>query len=135
VLYAINVNLIKKYLSDVNAVSIAAGQFVVIFIPSIIVLFFSGFFNLEFIDNNLLYDSLICVFLLSFFGTALAKILFNKLIQISSPVFASSVTYSMLIVSVIWGILDGELFNFYQAVATILIILGVYLSNKKKPIN
>jgi drug/metabolite transporter (DMT)-like permease len=135
VLYAINVNLIKKYLSDVNAVSIAAGQFVVIFIPSIIVLFYSGFFNLEFNGNHLLNDSLIYVFLLSFFGTAMAKILFNKLIQISSPVFASSVTYSMLIVSVIWGILDGELFNFYQAVATILIIIGVYLSNKKKPIN
>jgi drug/metabolite transporter (DMT)-like permease len=75
------------------------------------------------------------VLLLSFFGTAMAKILFNRLIQISSPVFASSVTYSMLIVSVIWGVLDGELFNFYQAVATILIIIGVYLSNKKKPID
>jgi drug/metabolite transporter (DMT)-like permease len=135
VLYAINVNLIKKHLYDVKAVSIAAGQFVVIFIPSIVVLFYSGFFNLEFIDNHLLYDSLFYVFLLSFFGTAMAKILFNKLIQISSPVFASSVTYSMLVVSVIWGILDGELFNFYQAVATILIIMGVYLSNKKKPIN
>jgi len=135
VLYAINVNLIKKYLFDVNAVSIAAGQFVVIFIPSIIVLFYSGFFNLEFTDNDLIYDSLIYVLLLSFFGTAMAKILFNRLIQISSPVFASSVTYSMLIVSVIWGVLDGELFNFYQAVATILIIIGVYLSNKKKPID
>ena len=135
VLYAINVNLIKKHLFDVNAVSIAAGQFVVIFIPSIIVLYYSGFFNLEFTDNDLLYDSLTYVLLLSFFGTAMAKILFNRLIQISSPVFASSVTYSMLIVSVIWGVLDGELFNFYQAIATILIIIGVYLSNKKKPIN
>ena len=57
VLYAINVNLIKKYLSDVNAVSIAAGQFVVIFIPSIIVLFYSGFFNLEFNGNHLLIFS------------------------------------------------------------------------------
>jgi drug/metabolite transporter (DMT)-like permease len=65
----------------------------------------------------------------------MAKILFNKLIQISSPVFASSVTYSMLIVSVIWGVLDGELFNVYQAIATVFIIIGVYLSNKKKPIN
>ena len=135
ILYAINVNLIKKYLFDVNAVSIAAGQFVVIFIPSITVLYYSGFFNLEFTDNDLLYDSLTYVLLLSFFGTAMAKILFNRLIQISSPVFASSVTYSMLIVSVVWGVLDGELFNFYQAVATILIIIGVYLSNKKKPIN
>ena len=130
-----NVNLIKKYLYDVNAVAIAAGQFFVIFVPSIIVLVYSGFFDLEFRNNDLLYDSLIIFLLLSFFGTAMAKILFNKLIQISSPVFASSVTYSMLIVSVLWGILDGELFNINQAVATILIIIGVYLSNKKKPID
>lgn len=132
VLYAINVNLIKKHLYDVNAVSIAAGQFIVIFIPSIIVLIYSGFFNLEF--DNKVYDSLIYVLILSFFGTAMAKILFNKLIQISSPVFASSVTYSMLIVSVVWGVLDGEYFNINQAIATVLIIVGVYFSNKKKPI-
>ena len=135
ILYATNVNLIKKYLYDVNAVAIAAGQFFVIFVPSIIVLVYSGFFDLEFRNNDLLYDSLLYVLLLSFFGTAMAKILFNKLIQISSPVFASSVTYSMLIISVLWGILDGELFNINQAVATILIIIGVYLSNKKKPID
>ena len=135
ILYATNVNLIKKHLFDVNAVAIAAGQFFVIFVPSIIVLVYSGFFDLEFRNNDILYDSLLYVLLLSFFGTAMAKILFNKLIQISSPVFASSVTYSMLIISVLWGILDGELFNINQAVATILIIIGVYLSNKKKPID
>ena len=73
------------------------------------------------------------VLILSFFGTAMAKILFNKLIQTSSPVFASSVTYSMLVVSLFWGIVDGELFSISQALATILIVLGVYLSNKKKP--
>jgi drug/metabolite transporter (DMT)-like permease len=135
ILYATNVNLIKKYLFDVNAVAIAAGQFFVIFIPSIIVLVYSDFFKIDFINNKIIHESLFYVLLLSFFGTAMAKILFNKLIQISTPVFASSVTYSMLIVSVIWGILDGELFNINQAVATILIIIGVYLSNKKKPIN
>ena len=135
ILYATNVNLIKKYLFDVNAVAIAAGQFFVIFIPSIIVLVYSDFFKIDFINNKIIHESLFYVLLLSFFGTAMAKILFNKLIQISTPVFASSVTYSMLIVSVIWGILDGELFNINQAVATILIIIGVYLSKKKKPIN
>jgi drug/metabolite transporter (DMT)-like permease len=86
-------------------------------------------------SNNIIQESLIYVLILSFFGTALAKILFNKLIQTSSPVFASSVTYSMLVISLFWGILDGELFTLSQGLATILIILGVYLSNKKKPTN
>jgi drug/metabolite transporter (DMT)-like permease len=39
----------------------------------------------------------------------------------------------MLVVSLFWGIVDGELFSISQALATILIVLGVYLSNKKKP--
>ena len=61
ILYATNVNLIKKHLFDVNAVAIAAGQFFVIFVPSIIVLVYSGFFDLEFRNNDLLYDSLLYV--------------------------------------------------------------------------
>jgi drug/metabolite transporter (DMT)-like permease len=68
---------------------------------------------------------------LAVFGTALAKILFNNLIKISSPVFASSVTYSMLIVSIFWGVVDGEKFSIYQLIATLVIILGVLLTNKK----
>ena len=63
--------------------------------------------------------------LLALFGTALAKIILNKLIKISSPVFAASVTYSMLIVSIFWGIVDGEKFSIYQLIATLIIVFGV----------
>jgi drug/metabolite transporter (DMT)-like permease len=133
VLYATNVNLIKKYLNDVNAIALATGHFIIIFIPAVFVLIYSDFFEIDFISNTIIHESLVYVLILSFFGTAMAKILFNKLIQTSSPVFASSVTYSMLVVSLFWGIVDGELFSISQALATILIVLGVYLSNKKKP--
>ena len=68
---------------------------------------------------------------MALFGTALAKIIFNKLIKIASPVFASSVTYSMLIVSIFWGMIDGEKFSIYQFIATIIIVIGVVLTNKK----
>ena len=66
------------------------------------------------------------------FGTAIAKVLFNKLIQISTPVFASSVTYIMPIVAVFWGLFDGEKFSFIQGIATVIILIGVYLANKTK---
>ena len=58
--------------------------------------------------------------------------MFNKLVQISTPVFASSVTYVMPIVALLWGVLDGETFSFYQVLAAGVIILGVYLVNKNK---
>ena len=129
-LYAFNVNIIKKYLQDLSAVAIATGHFTVILIPSIIVLLISDF-NFERLQSPQTQISLFYVTLLAIFGTTLAKILFNKLINISSAVFASSVTYSMLIVSIFWGILDGENFSFNQLFATVIIILGILLTNKK----
>lgn len=129
-LYAFNVNIIKKYLQDLSAVAIATGHFTVILIPSIIVLLISDF-NFERLQSPQTQISLFYVTLLAIFGTTLAKILFNKLINMSSAVFASSVTYSMLIVSIFWGVLDGENFSFYQLFATVIIILGIMLTNKK----
>ena len=129
-LYGFNVNIIKKYLNDVPAVTIAAGHFSVIFIPAIIIFLLSGFNSDQIHDPNTM-RSIGYVLILSIFGTALAKVLFNKLVQMSTAVFASSVTYSLLIVSLFWGILDGELFSFNQLMATMLIVLGVLLSSRK----
>jgi len=129
-LYALNVNIIKKYLQHLSALTITVGHFAVIIIPAVIVFYFSDF-DVNSLKKQETIDSVIYVLILAVFGTALAKILFNKLIKISSPVFASSVTYSMLIVSIFWGIVDGEKFSIYQLIATIIIILGVILTNKK----
>ncbi len=129
-LYAFNVNIIKKHLQELSAVAIATGHFTVILIPSIIVLLISGF-NFERLQSTDTQISFFYVIVLAIFGTTLAKILFNKLINISSAVFASSVTYSMLIVSIFWGVMDGENFSFNQLFATIIIVLGILLTNKK----
>jgi drug/metabolite transporter (DMT)-like permease len=75
------------------------------------------------------------VVILSLFGTAIAKVIFNRLVQISSPVFASSVTYTMPVVALLWGLVDGEAFSILQGVAAAIILLGVYLANKKSKIN
>ena len=131
-LYALNVNIIKKYLQHLSALTITVGHFAVIIIPAVIVFCFSDF-DVNSLRNQETIDSIIYVLILAVFGTALAKILFNKLIKISSPVFASSVTYSMLVVSIFWGLVDGEKFSIYQLIATIIIILGVLLTNKKSP--
>jgi drug/metabolite transporter (DMT)-like permease len=128
-LYGFNVNIIKKYLNDIPAVTIAAGHFSVIFIPAIIIFSFSGF-NTDQMYDPITLKSIGYVLILSAFGTALAKVLFNKLVQMSTAVFASSVTYSLLIVSLFWGILDGELFSINQLMATALIVLGVLLSSR-----
>lgn len=128
--YAINVNILKKHLSGLSALTITTGTFIIIFIPALIVLWMTDFFHIDYIKQG--ESSLYYLILLSVFGTALAKTLFNKLIQISSPIFSSSVTYLIPIVAILWGLLDGERLYLGQILAGSLILLGVYLTNKGK---
>mgnify|MGYP000970948546 FL=1 len=131
VCYALNVNIIKKYLHDLDALSITVGNFIILLVPALIVLWFSNFFTtFEFTETGT--SSLIYITILSIFGTGLAKILFNKLIKISTPIFSSSVTYLIPIVAICWGVLDGEKITLYQFVSGLIILLGVYLVNKAK---
>ena len=132
-LYALNVNIIKKYLQHLSALTITVGHFTAIILPAILVFLFSDF-EFSSLEKDEVKTSIFYVFILALFGTALAKIIFNKLIKISSPVFASSVTYSMLIVSIFWGIVDGVKFSIYQLIATLIIVFGVILTNKKAKI-
>tara|TARA_B110000240_G_scaffold191422_1_gene234020 strand:+ start:1438 stop:2313 length:876 start_codon:yes stop_codon:yes gene_type:complete len=131
VMYASSVNIIKRYLQDVKPIAIATGNFVAIVIPAVLVLSFSNFFTTQTFENAAIYRSIGCVAILSLFGTVMAKIIFNTLIQISSPVFASSVTYLMPVVALLWGLLDGEVFGLNQGLASLLIVSGIYLANKK----
>ena len=131
-MYATSVNILKRYLQDMPALTIAVGNFAAIIIPALIILISSGFFKAEVLEAPTLKPALLYMLVLSLFGTAIAKVLFNKLVHIATPVFASSVTYLMTIVAVFWGVLDGERFSFIQALATLIILLGIYLSNKRK---
>jgi len=128
--YAFNVNILKKHLDDLNALTIVTANFIVVFIPALIILWYTDFFEWSTIKKA--ESSLWYLVLLSVFGTAMAKTLFNKLIQISSPIFSSSVTYLIPIVAIFWGVLDGERLYFDQFLAGFIILLGVYLTNKGK---
>lgn len=129
--YAFNVNIVKKYLHDVSALGIVAGNFILLLIPGFLVLYFTGFFSdFEYTDPNI--ASLGYVAILAVVGTGAAKVLYNKVVHLASPLFASSVTYLIPIVAVFWGVLDGEKLHIVQLLAGIIILLGVYLANKAK---
>lgn len=128
--YALNVNILKKYLSDLNATAIAVGNFIIVLIPAFLVLIGTGFFKQDILAAPVL-PAIGYMTILAVVGTGIAKIFFNKLVQISTPIFASSVTYLIPIVALIWGVLDGEPIYFTQILAGLLILFGVYLVNRK----
>ena len=51
IFYALNINILKKYLHDIDALTITVGNFVVLILPTLILLWFTGFFStFEFIS-------------------------------------------------------------------------------------
>lgn len=128
--YAFNVNIIKKYLQDLSALAITTGNFIILIIPTFIVLWWGDFFTVEWTTTT--WSSLGYIAILSVVGTGIAKILFNRLVQISTPVFSSSVTYLIPIVAVFWGVLDNEKLSVIQLLAAGIILFGVYIVNKVK---
>lgn len=130
VCYAINVNLIKKYLSDLSPLSISTGNFLVLLFPALLILFFSGFFEVIAVES--VQHSVLFVMILGVMGTGIANIIFFKTIQISSPVFATSVTYLIPVVAFGWGLLDNEMLTPVQFLGAFIILFGVYLSAKKE---
>jgi drug/metabolite transporter (DMT)-like permease len=130
--YAWSVNLIKEYLYKLPALGISSLALLVIGPVYGYYLFYHTDFILRVQLETGSLDALFYVILLAMFGTALSLILFNKLVQISNIVYASSVTYLIPIVALFWGIVDGEQLNIIHFIGMSMILSGVYLANRKK---
>ncbi len=129
--YGININLLKKYFPHLNSVVLTSLAMFTIGPLAIMYLVFSDFMVI--LTTNVSAPlALLYLFILGAVGTSLALILFNKLIQITTPVFASTVTYIIPIAAVLWGIIDGEFISLIHFVGMALIISGVYIVNKNK---
>lgn len=129
--YSLNINILKKHLAHLSPLAITTVSFIMVLLPALGVLVWSGFFPLM-LSEEAPFAALGYVFVLAVFGTAFAKLYFNKLIQVSSPVFSASVTYTIPLVAVFWGLWDGETLDPIQFIGAIVVIVGVYLSNKKE---
>lgn len=130
--YAVNANVLKYKLSNIPALGIVFMSFLFMFVPAFIILCFSDFPFSDFTSDPLIIESIIYIVILAVFGTAIAKVLYIKLLAISTPVFSVSTTYLMPVVAIFWGLLDGEEFKLTQFIGTAIILLGVYLVTKKK---
>lgn len=129
-LYGINVNMVGKHLHDTGSMNIAAVAFTFLIIPCLVILYFTGYFSMALFSKPILKSSG-SAFLLGFGGTAIATVLYYKLVKSAGGLFASTVTYGIPFVAVFWGVLGGESINFLQYCCMGIILLGVWLANKK----
>jgi drug/metabolite transporter (DMT)-like permease len=134
VMYAISINVIKKYLHDLEALSITALAFLLIGPLSAIYIFNTDFLEIATTTNKGII-ALGYIALLAIVCTSAAVVIFNKLISQSTAIFASSVTYLIPIVVIFWGVFDGEEVTLIHLLSVVIILSGVYLVNKKSPAN
>ena len=130
--YAVSLNVIKYKLQHLNPNLITSISFCFVGIPSLLFLWHSNFFS-ELATGEIEKEGIIAVFILALVGTALAVLIFNRLIKISSPIFASSITYLIPIVAVVFGSIYGEKITFLQLTGLFVLLFGVVIINVNKP--
>jgi drug/metabolite transporter (DMT)-like permease len=81
-------------------------------------------------QSPLAWNSLGYISILAIVGSAISVILYNVLIKAAGTVFASSCTYLIPVVAILWGVFDGETVNMAQVMSMVVIILSVYLINR-----
>jgi drug/metabolite transporter (DMT)-like permease len=129
--YAISVNGIKHYLSGMNSTEATLGAFTITGPMALAYLFLQTDVVNDMKTNNMALSSLAYVGVLAIVGSALSVIVYNTLIKQAGTVFASTCTYLIPIVAVFWGLLVGESVNLLQLTGIIIVILSVYLINRR----
>jgi drug/metabolite transporter (DMT)-like permease len=128
--YGTNINLVSRHYKGLSPVVSTAWIFAGVGPLSFGILLFTDFFPKIASPAYLLPSSFLLV--LGVLASGLMSVLFNRVIQLSSAVFAASVTYLMPIVALSWGIFDQEYIGMRQWAGTAVILAGVYLINRKK---
>jgi drug/metabolite transporter (DMT)-like permease len=131
VLYGANLNWVKFKIHDLGSITITSISILFIGPLAAAYLFIFTDFIHTLTTAPGAYKAFGFVVLLALMSTAVAGLLFNKLLRISSPLYASSVTYIMPIVAVMWGVIDGEKLLPGHFVGMAAILGGVYLANRK----
>lgn len=131
-MYGTNLNFIKFKIPHITAITITSVSVMLIGPLAFVYLFGFTDFTHKLQTQDGAWKAFGFVTLLGLMSTAVATILFNKLVKITTPLFASSVTYLLPIVGVGWGMLDGERLQPLHFIGMAAIIGGVYIANRKK---
>ena len=127
--YGINVHTVGRYLKAISSIQIASVAFSLFILPSAAVLYFTGYFKINF-DDPLVVHSTLSSAVLGMVGTSMASILFYYLVKKAGILFGSLVTYGIPVVAVAWGLIYGESLAPLQILCLAVILLGVYIVNR-----
>lgn len=129
ILYALNINIVKIYLTHLTGIQITSLAFMFIWPVALFYLLTTDFTPVfQHPEWPLHFGALA---LLGVIGTAAAMMMMNSLIRYVPAVFASSVTYIIPVFAIMWGFIYGEKITLHHLGNMAIILTGVYLINTK----
>ncbi|MBK9336595.1 MAG: EamA family transporter [Lewinellaceae bacterium] len=129
VCYAINANVVNRHLRDLHPAGIASAAFVITGGLFLFGLWWSDGWSAA-MQHPQGMKGLGYIFYLSAMGTVGGSILYFWLLQRTSAIFATSVTYLLPVAALALGALDGEAVGMTDLLGTSVILAGVYLARK-----
>ena len=127
--YALNALLVKKIIG-VHVIPLSASVMLFSSFQLFVLLFLNNdFYNINF---NFYLDSIISLLIMSVFSTALATVIYYKIIHDYGPSFLSLVNYPIPIFAFFIGVVFlKESANILSIISLFFIIASIYLSQKK----
>ena len=127
--YALNALLVKKIIG-VHVIPLSASVMLFSSFQLFVLLFLNNdFYNINF---NFYLDSIISLLIMSVFSTALATVIYYKIIHDYGPSFLSLVNYPIPIFAFFIGVVFlKESANILSIISLFLIIASIYLSQKE----
>jgi len=130
--YGFNLNIIKYKIEGLRAISLTSISLGLVLLPTFIFLLVGTDFISTMKTSPEAWTSFAAITLLGVMGTAIALVLFNGLVKLTTPIFTSTVTYMIPVVAVLWGIWDGENLLTGHYLGMSIIMGGVYIANLRR---
>ncbi|MEM7655419.1 MAG: DMT family transporter [Bacteroidota bacterium] len=124
-------NIIKFNLQGLTVLQFASIGFLLVLPVSLGYGWYSGLFP-RIVEAEGGVQAFGYVVILAIFTNAIGLLLLGKLIQLSSPVFASLINYLVPVVALFWGYLDNESIGWLDVLAMLVISAGVFLVNQQR---
>lgn len=129
--YGLNA-VLSKLVPDINFISLATG---VTFASVVLITPFAIFLE-PFWLTKFTYQSIIAVTMQGLFATAVANLLFFKIIQLRGPVFLSLINFLIPLIAYFSGVFFlGEQIKINVLISISLILFGLYLNQRSQSIN
>lgn len=128
-LYGVNTNILSYHLSEVRPIVISSFSVGLVGLIAFVILCFTDFFGKIILEENRIY--ILYFLILGVINSGLAAVLYNYLLKITTPIFASTVTYLIPVVAVVAGLFDGEKVGMLHLVGMTIILLSIFILNKK----